>query len=101
MKMIVVSALMLLASLQTMPVRAQESFDTIEGEELDIDGSFTKKPKRTQADRLKDLRAKLEARNEMMVRKKIEDARMKNELALMRKLQKTFDESMKRLDSIQ
>ncbi len=81
-------------------VHAQESFDTIEGEELDISGDFEKKPKQTQADRLKILRAKLEERNELLVRKKIEDARMKSEIALMHKLQKTFDESMRRMDAI-
>ena len=67
---------------------------------MDIDGEFTPKKHVSAADRMKILRAKLEERNEILVRKKIEQARMKSELELMRKLQRSFDESMKRVQAI-
>jgi hypothetical protein len=92
-----VLSLALFACMATTYASANESF---QNEELDISGDFQQRPKYTAADRLKALRAKLEAQNEALVRKRIEHSRMQSELALMRKLQRTFEQNMKRMDSI-
>lgn len=73
------------------------SQDFIENDTLDIDGALTHK-RPSASDRLKKLREKLEAKNEAMVRQKIEQLRVKQEVELMRKLQASFAENLNRID---
>ncbi len=60
-------------------------------DELDINGSQKKK---SAADRLEQMRRKLEEQNEQMVQKKIEDARIKNEQKLTDQLQDAFNQGL-------
>lgn len=66
--------------------------DVLSSEQIDIDGHFRQKPKPTAADRLANMRKKLEERNENMVQKKIEDMRMQEEKKLSRKLRHAFND---------
>jgi len=64
-----------------------ETDDILNSDQIDIDGNFKRK---TQADKLEEMRKKLERQNEEMVQKKIEDIRMKEERKLSKKLKKAF-----------
>lgn len=71
---------------------------------IDIDGSYAapaKGKKMTSAQRLKLFREKLEKRNELMVKKKIETLRYKQELEMMKKIQNAFNQSMQNINNIQ
>lgn len=71
---------------------------------IDIDGTYssqTSGQKLTAAQRLKILRKKLEKRNEMMVKKKIETLRYQQEVKMMKKIQNAFNQSMQNLNNIQ
>lgn len=93
-------ALVLISQLLPLINLYAQDGDYYESETLNIDGQYTEKKAPTAAERMKDLRAKLEAQNEAMVRKKIEQARVQNELLMAKKLQKAFDASMKKIESI-
>jgi len=67
----------------------------LNSEQIDVDGTFRKK---TAADRIEEMRKKLEQQNEEMVDKKIENIRMQEEQKLTKKLQKAFDGQMQALD---
>lgn len=77
-----------------------ETDNVLESEQLDIDGYYNdrpKRPKKTAADRMAEMRRKLEERNEQMVDKKIEDIRIKEEAKLTKQLQKAFTDGMNNL----
>lgn len=74
-----------------------ETDNVLESEQLDIDGYYNEKPKKTAADRMADMRRRLEERNEQMVDKKIEDIRIKEEAKLTKQLQRAFTEGMNNL----
>lgn len=77
-----------------------ETDNVLESEQLDIDGHYRERPKKTAADRMADMRRKLEERNEQMVDKKIEDIRIKEEAKLTKQLQKAFTDGMSNLDTV-
>ncbi len=70
-------------------------------EPIDVSGSYQKKAPLSQSEKLKIMRAKLEKQNELMVKKKIETMRIKQELEMTKKIEHAFNESMKNLDSAQ
>ena len=71
----------------------------INNDVISIDGAFESRPK-SQADRLKDMRAKLEKQNELMVKKQIERLRLKQELELMKQMQVRMNQIMKNVEKI-
>ena len=75
------------------------SQQSIESDVIDIDGSYGQR-EMTPAEKLKKLRKKLEKQNEMMVKKQIENMRLQQEMEMTRKIQKAFDENMKKLENI-
>jgi hypothetical protein len=92
----------------SLPLFAQDDFDgedfhsgdiEVSSETLDIDADYVKK-KDSGADRLRKMRQKLEQRNEMIVKKKIERIRVQRELQLMREIEKSFAEQLKKIDSL-
>ncbi len=71
---------------------------------IDIDGTYsapTQGKQLTSAQRLKLFREQLEKRNEIMVKKKIETLRYKQELEMMKKIQNAFNQSMQNINNIQ
>jgi len=77
-----------------------ETDNVLESEQLNIDGYYSEKPKKTAADRMADMRRKLEDRNGQMVDKKIEDIRIKEEAKLTKQLQRAFTDGMNNLDTV-
>lgn len=88
---------------QTTPVRAQDDVldeaedalanqDTLEMDQIEIEGRLS------PSELLKRRREKLEERNKIMVEKKIEDIRVKQEIALTNKLQGAFNNSLNNLN---
>ncbi|OFZ48247.1 MAG: hypothetical protein A2381_08405 [Bdellovibrionales bacterium RIFOXYB1_FULL_37_110] len=67
-------------------------------EPISIDGKYTEKT--SQADRMKNLRAKLEKQNELLVKRKIESLRLRQEMKMTKKLQKIFNQQMQAIESI-
>jgi hypothetical protein len=87
------------AAAHTAPLRAQDdvlddandalsSSDTLEMDQIEIEGKLS------PSELLKRRREKLEERNKIMVEKKIEDIRVKQEMALTNKLQGAFNNSL-------
>lgn len=73
---------------------------------IDVDGTFSQpqangRPQLTPAQRLKILRKKLEKRNELMVKRKIETLRYQQEVEMMKKIQSAFNKTMQNLNNIQ
>ena len=66
--------------------------ETLDMDQIDIEGRLS------PSERLKRRREKLEERNKNMVEKKIEDIRVKQEIALTNKLQGAFDNSLDNLN---
>ncbi len=74
-------------------------------EPIDINALYKTKPApqvvrrpMTEAEKMKLMRAKLEKQNEILMRKQMERMRMKQELEMSKRIQKTFEDSMKRLE---
>lgn len=65
-------------------------------DEIEIDGEYT--DRESAAERMKKMRAQLEARNEMMVRKRIENVRLKQEREMMKKIQQSMNQTFQQLD---
>jgi hypothetical protein len=72
---------------------------------IQVDGTYSQqangKKQLTPAQRLKLLRKKLEKRNELMVKRKIETLRYQQEVEMMKKIQSAFNKTMQNLDNIQ
>lgn len=62
---------------------------------IQIDGQFQRKL--TPAEKLKKQREMLEARNEALVKKQIETLRLKQEIELMKKMQKAFEQNLENI----
>lgn len=77
-----------------------ETDNALQSEQLDIGADWNQRPKKTAADRMADMRRKLEERNEQMVDKKIEDIRIKEEAKLTKQLQSAFTDGMNNLDTV-
>ncbi|MFA6238437.1 MAG: outer membrane beta-barrel protein [Bacteriovorax sp.] len=91
----------LVAGIHTSNVQAQDDLlddanDSLDLDMMDIDGTPPKGL--TASERLKIRRDKLEERNRIMVEKKIEDVRIKQEIALTNKLQDAFGKSLNNLN---
>lgn len=69
-----------------------EADDALDMDSMDIDGKLS------PSERLRQRREKLEERNKIMVEKKIEDIRVKQEIALTNKLQDAFGKSLNNLN---
>ncbi len=84
-KVLLLSAVSVIAFAQT------DDFEVFDSEEIDVDGVFREKPRPSAADRMREQRARLEKKNEELVRKKIEDARIREEQRMTRRLQNMFN----------
>lgn len=73
----------------------------LESQQLDIDGYHNRKPQKSAADKMADMRRRLEKQNEDMVHRKIEDVRIKEEARLTRQLQNAFTHGMNNIGSDQ
>jgi ABC-type phosphate transport system auxiliary subunit len=67
-------------------------------EPINVDGQYSRRV--TAAEKLKRQRKLLEARNEAMVKKTIEAIRLKQEIELMKRMQKTFEQNLENLENI-
>lgn len=68
------------------------SSDSLQMEDINLEGKLS------PSERLRQRREKLEERNKIMVEKKIEDIRVKQEIALTNKLQDAFGKSLNNLN---
>lgn len=69
-------------------------------EPIDVDGLYLEaQPGQNPSDQIKKMRAQLEKRNEMMVRQRIEKARVQQELEMMKKLNQAMNKSFQQIDS--
>lgn len=111
---------MLLSILLSFNVKAEINSDdltladeAIQTPTLDIEGQYQVKEKEvkvaapikvakkiTQSDRLKMYRERLEERNRIMVEKKMEQIRFRQELALARKLEQSMNQTLKAIDTV-
>ncbi len=87
----------LLAGIHPQKANAQddmldEADDALQMEDINLEGKLS------PSERLRQRREKLEERNKVMVEKKIEDIRVKQEIALTNKLQDAFGKSLNNLN---
>ena len=101
----VLSVLALSVGLFTIAPRVMAQDDTLltdteevldSSEPIDVDGTHRRQ---TEADRMAKVRRNLEAKNEELVRKKIEDVRMKEEMRMTKRLANAFSTGMGNLDN--
>lgn len=83
-----------LAQDDTLLSDTEEVLDSSEA--IDVDGTHNRP---TEADRMAKMRRNLEAKNEELVRKKIEDVRMKEEMRMTKRLANAFNAGMGNLDN--
>jgi outer membrane protein W len=91
-----------IAGLNVSPLKAQDdmldsaddalSGDALQMEDINLEGKLS------PSERLRQRREKLEERNKIMVEKKIEDIRVKQEIALTNKLQDAFGKSLNNIN---
>ncbi len=95
---------------ETTPVQPRTITQKTKAPPIDIDGYYQERrlarpaptPRQlTETDKIKIMRAKLEKQNEVLMRRQIEKLRMKQELEMSKRIQKTFDDSMKRLETLE
>lgn len=94
-KTILAATLLCSTSVLAQDMLVSETEEILNSERIDIDGTFRRE---SAADRIEKMRKRLEAQNEEMVQKKIEDIRIKQEKELSNKLQKAFQGNMQALD---
>ena len=87
----------LVAGFHTTVLRAQddmldEADNSLQMDEINLEGKLS------PSERLRQRREKLEERNKVMVEKKIEDIRVKQEIALTNKLQDAFGKSLNNIN---
>lgn len=90
--------LIAMVTLISISARAQDSFD-FEESPIQISGSYGQAAP-SAADRMRNYRAKLEKQNEMMMKKKMEQIRMQQEIELMKALQKKMNAITKQIQSM-
>jgi len=90
--------LVLSLSLLSLTCLAKEKNAPVDLNSLNVEGTFEEKP--TNMDRLKKVRAELEKRNELMVKKQIESMRLKQEILMMQKIRQAFEQTQKNLEQI-
>lgn len=100
---VLMATALIAAAAQTAPLRAQDDVlddaedalangDALDMDQIEIEGKLS------PSELLKRRREKLEERNKIMVEKKIEDIRVKQEIALTNKLQGAFNNSLNNLN---
>ncbi len=67
---------------------------------IDVSATYNAKKRLTPAQKMKLFRARLEKRNELMVKRKIETLRYQQEVEMMKKLKAVFNQQMKALDNL-
>lgn len=90
--------LIAMITLISVSVRAQDSFD-FETQPIDISGNYSS-PAPSAADQMRKYRERLEKQNELMMRKKMEQIRMQQEVELMKALQKKMNAITKQIQSM-
>ncbi len=78
--------------------RAQDSFD-FETQPIDISGNYSSQAP-SAADQMRKYRERLEKQNELMMRKKMEQIRMQQEVELMKALQKKMNSITKQIQNM-
>lgn len=95
MKKLSLMAMALMLSLNTYGYDDSFYFD----DAIDVDGLYTEgDSKMSPSDRMKKQREMLEQRNEQMVRRRIENMRVRQEMEMMKKLQQAMNQSFKQID---
>lgn len=77
---------------------ATTDYESFEYDTLDVTGDYQERS--SAADRLKKMRAQLEKKNELMIKKKIEDVRLKQEIELNKKLMQKMNQLSAQLDQL-
>jgi len=72
----------------------------VANETIHIQGNYQGKRTLTSVEKLKVQRRRLEARNEALVKKQIETIRLQQELILMKKMRKAFDNNLETIENI-
>ncbi len=92
-------ALVMIAPIFAKGLDLEDEQSPIEYNTLDISGKFKKRPRRlTPSEKLKVYRARLEKRNKILMEKRVEQMRIKSEVRMIKRMQKSFDNQMKVLD---
>jgi hypothetical protein len=95
MKKLSLIAVALILSLNTYGYDDNYYFD----DAIDVDGLYTDgNSNMSPSDRMKKQREMLEQRNEQMVRRRIENMRVRQEMEMMKKLQQAMNQSFKQID---
>ena len=78
------------------PANFEQNAPAQANEAIDIDGEFAPPPKYTptEADRLRQEREALQKKNEEMIRAKIEDIRLQNEIEIGKKMDRLLDQTL-------
>ena len=79
--------------------RAQDSFD-FETQPIDISGNYSQQAAPSAADQMRKYRERLEQQNELMMRKKMEQIRVQQEVELMKALQKKMNAMTKQIQQM-
>ncbi|MBI2522427.1 MAG: hypothetical protein HYV97_18550 [Bdellovibrio sp.] len=85
------------------PVCAQDDMQYEEMDMINIEGDYEMpmgNSSEKQSERLKKMRVALEKRNELMIKRKIEQLRVKQELQIMRQVQRAMNQTMKAMEKI-
>jgi len=90
----------LLVSTQGLYAQSNYDYDMDMEQSIDVSGTYSSNKKLTPAQKMKLYRKRLEKQNELMVKKKIETLRYKQEVEMMKKLKAVFNQQMKALDNI-
>ncbi len=77
-----------------------ETDQVVHTDEINIDGFYKKKKKKSQADKIQALRRQLEEKHEQMMRKNVEDMRLQEEKRIANKIQKALEGQLKAMDEI-
>ncbi|HAZ14152.1 MAG: hypothetical protein A2X86_02700 [Bdellovibrionales bacterium GWA2_49_15] len=104
MKFLVLIVGLLLSTMFTMtPVRAQDDMQYEEMDMMNVEGDLEMpagNSSEKQSERLRKMRVALEKRNEIMIRRKIEQLRVKQEIQMMRQVQRAMNQTMKEMEKI-
>lgn len=82
------------------PLLSETEDQVVHTDEINIDGFYKKKKKKSQADKIQALRRQLEEKHEQMMRKNVEDMRLQEEKRIANKIQKALEGQLKAMDEI-
>ena len=103
MKVFFLASLLVANFFSTDQAVAQEDLQYEEMDMINIKGNYEMpagNASEKQSERLKKMRVALEKRNELMIRRKIEQLRVKQEIQIMRQVQRAMNQTMKEMDKI-